>query len=121
LARAAGARRFVFNWALQQWRAYYGVHHRSPTRAELCRALTELKHSPGREWMLDISSSVMQQAIVDVWRAYRSFFAGRSGYPRFKSKKRDRPASATRPELASPTMRSSSLASAGFASGTRAR
>jgi putative transposase len=90
LARAAGARRFVFNWALQQWRAYYGVHRRSPTRAELCRALTQLKHSPGQEWMLEISSSLMQQAIVDVWRAYRSFFAGRSGYPRFKSKKRDR-------------------------------
>jgi len=89
LARAAGARRFVFNWALGEWRAQYSLTGKSPTRAELCRALTRLKREPGNEWMLDISSSLMQQAIIDVWRAYRNFFAGRSGYPRFKSKKRD--------------------------------
>jgi putative transposase len=41
--------------------------------------------------MLDISSSLMQQAVTDVWRAYRNFFAGRTGYPRYKSKKRDTP------------------------------
>lgn len=90
-ARAAGARRFVFNWALAEWRSYYATHRKSPTRAELCRRLTELRHRPGNEWMLEISSSLMQQAISDVWRAYRNFFAGRTGYPRFKSKKKDRP------------------------------
>jgi putative transposase len=90
LARAAGARRFVFNWALQRWRAHYAQFGESPTRAQLCRELTELKHRAGQEWMLEISSSVMQQSIVDVWRAYRSFFRGQTRYPRFKSKKLDR-------------------------------
>jgi putative transposase len=40
--------------------------------------------------MLDISSKLMQQAIIEVWHGYRNFFSGRSGYPRFKSKKHDR-------------------------------
>jgi putative transposase len=91
LARTAGARRFVFNWALAQWRAHYSQFGKSPTRAQLCRELTVLKHRPGYEWMLEISSSVMQQAINDVWRSYRSFFRGHNRYPRFKSKKRDEP------------------------------
>jgi putative transposase len=89
LARTAGARRFVFNWALHRWRSHYAQFGESPTRAQLCRELTELKHRPGQEWMLEISSSVMQQSIVDVWRAYRSFFRGQTRYPRFKSKKLD--------------------------------
>jgi putative transposase len=91
LARSACARRFVFNWALARWRAHYSEFGESPTRAQLCRELTELKHRPGQEWMLDISSSVMQQAITDVWRSYLSFFRGQNRYPRFKSKKVDRP------------------------------
>jgi len=91
LARAAGARRFVFNWALAEWRAHYASYRESPTRADLCRRLTALRHRPGNEWMLDVSSALMQQAITDVWRAYQNFFAGRAGYPRFKSKKRDHP------------------------------
>jgi putative transposase len=41
--------------------------------------------------MLEVSSKLMQQAVLDVWRAYRNFFAGRAGYPRFTSKKRDQP------------------------------
>ncbi len=90
LARTAGARRFVFNWALARWRAHYSEFGESPTRTQLCRDLTELKHRPGQEWMLEISSSVMQQAITDVWRSYRSFFRGQNRYPRFKSKKLDR-------------------------------
>jgi putative transposase len=79
LARAAGARRFVFNWALERWRAHYAATGDCPTRAQLCRELTELRHRPGQEWMLDISSKLMQQAVTDVWRAYRGFFAGRTG------------------------------------------
>lgn len=41
--------------------------------------------------MRDISSKLMQQAVTDVWHAYRNFFSGRTRYPRFKSKKHDRP------------------------------
>jgi putative transposase len=99
LARAAGARRFVFNWALKRWRAHYEATGGCPTRAQLCRELTELRHRPGNEWMLEISSKLMQQAIIDVWRAYRNFFAGRSGYPRFTSKKRDQPRFRFPPEV----------------------
>jgi putative transposase len=90
LARAAGARRFVFNWALETWRGHYAATGASPSRAHLCRELTALRHSPGHEWMLDISSKIMQQAVTDVWRAYQNFFSGRAGYPKFKAKKRDR-------------------------------
>ena len=115
-----GARRFVFNWALQRWRSHYAQFGESPTRAQLCRELTELKHRPGQEWMLEISSSVMQQSIVDVWRAYRSFFRGQTRYPGSNRRSSTASGSDTPPESGSQDRRSSFRESAGFASGCRA-
>jgi putative transposase len=47
--------------------------------------LATLKHSPEYEWLREADSQVLQQSLKDLDRAFRNFFDGRCGYPRFKS------------------------------------
>ena len=46
LSRAAGARRFIWNWALEQRNAHYRTFGKGMPAAELSRRLTELKRQP---------------------------------------------------------------------------
>jgi len=87
--KAAAARRFAYNLALERWRANYLQTGNSPSRAYLCREITQQKYEPGFEWLRDVSSQVPQQAVADLWSAYQAFFKGRARYPRFRSRKRD--------------------------------
>jgi putative transposase len=51
LARMAGARRFVWNWALAQRQAHYRETGKSLPAAELSRRLTWLKEQPETAWL----------------------------------------------------------------------
>ena len=90
LARAAGARRFIYNWALERWLTHYRQHGSTIPANQLFRELTELKGRPGHEWLRDIDSQLLQQAVIDLCRAFVNFFERRSRFPRFKSRKSDR-------------------------------
>jgi putative transposase len=48
LARMAGARRYVWNWALNQRKTYFLVTEKSLPADELSRRLTELKRQRKR-------------------------------------------------------------------------
>ena len=43
-------------------------------------------------WLNDFDSQMLQQALADLRRAYINFFERRAKFPRFKTKKRCRPA-----------------------------
>jgi putative transposase len=90
LARYAGARRFVFNWALQRRKETYQQTGKSISWSALSAELTGLKIKPGFEWLKEIDSQLSQQAIADCKKAFDSFFQKRAGFPRFK-KKPERP------------------------------
>jgi putative transposase len=89
LARMAGARRYVWNWALAQRQAYYRETGKSIPAAELSTRLTALKQQPETAWLLQVDSQAMQQTLADLQRAYANFFKKRARFPRFKSRKRD--------------------------------
>lgn len=89
LARMAGARRFVWNWALAQRRASYADTGKSIPPAELSRRLTALKRQPETAWLREVDSQALQQVLADLQRAFRNFFEKRARFPRFKSRKRD--------------------------------
>jgi putative transposase len=91
LAQFAGTRRFIWNWALARKQAYYHEHGRNLSLTELCRELTSLKQEPTTTWLTSIDSQLPQQALRDLEKAFQAFFARRVRYPRFKSRKRDRP------------------------------
>src|SRR5262245_2025982 len=86
LARYAGARRFVFNWALERRKETYQQTGKSISWSDLSAELTELKSTPASEWLKEIDSQLLQQALADCKRAFDNFFAKRAGYPRFKSR-----------------------------------
>ena len=89
--RLAGARRFVWNWALDRRKAYYAEHGKTIPAAQLSAELTALKRQPGTDWLKEADSQALQQTLVDLDRAFRNFFEGRARFPRFKSRKRDAP------------------------------
>ena len=89
LRRYAGARRFVWNWALQQKQEHYRATGKGLPERELSARLTALKGQPETAWLKEMDSQLLQQALADLKRAFTNFFARRAGYPRYKSKKRD--------------------------------
>lgn len=89
LIAAAGARRFVYNWAVERRKTHYEKHGIGIERGVLSAELTQLKKNPGFAWLKEYHAGSLQQSLVDVYQAYRNFFDGFCGYPKFKSKKRD--------------------------------
>ena len=83
-ARACGAARFAYNWALGEWKRQYQAGGK-PSEVSLRRELNALKreHYP---WMFDVTKCAVQEAIIDLGAAFRAFFEKRGAYPRFKKK-----------------------------------
>ena len=90
LARSAGARRFIYNWALARRREYYKAYGVGIPLKQLSQELTQLKTHPQTSWLKDVDSQLLQQALADLTRAYAAFFARRARPPHFKSRKTDR-------------------------------
>ena len=89
LNRTAGARRFVWNWALARWKEHYASTSKSISLQQLSAELTALKASPETAWLNEVDSQALQQTLKDLYRAFVAFFAKRARHPRFKSRKRD--------------------------------
>jgi putative transposase len=92
LNRLAGARRWVWNWALRRWRDHYQDTGKSIPLKTLSDELTRLKSRPETAWLGEADSQALQQAIKDLARAYANFFDPKlkARPPRFKSRKRDK-------------------------------
>jgi putative transposase len=90
LARAAGTARFAFNWGLAEWERQYKAwradsSRERPSQAALRRQLNAIKRERF-PWMLDVTKNAPQMAIIQLGEAFKNFFAGRAGYPRFRRK-----------------------------------
>ena len=81
-----GAVRYIYNRYRAAREGYYQDTGETLTVADCCLDLTVHKREADREWLQNAYNQSLQQAIRDLDRAYRSFFAGRTHYPRFKSK-----------------------------------
>ena len=98
--RAFGCARVVFNDALAAREEAHAAGLPYITDAEVSARLTAAKASPGRAWLGEVSSVVLQQALADLNAAYRNFFASATGKrkgpkikpPRFRSRKDHRQA-----------------------------
>lgn len=89
-ARASGVARFAWNWALAEWQRQYAARKDDPSLpqpsdAGLRRQLNGLKREQF-PWMFDVTKCAVQEAIIDLGSAFRSFFEKRGRYPRFKKK-----------------------------------
>lgn len=87
LAKHAGAARYTWNWALNRRIEEYKLTGKSSNAIEQHRQLNSLKPTDF-PWMYEVSKCAPQEALRDLDKAFRNFFAKRAKYPRFKSKKR---------------------------------
>lgn len=85
----AGARRWVWNWALARCKAHYAEHGETIKASVLSAELTALKQQPDTAWLKEVDSQSLQQTLKDLHRAFVNFFEKRARHPRFKSRKRD--------------------------------
>ena len=84
LARTFGCVRVVYNYGLELRAEAYNVRGERLGYRDLSAALTALKKREDYAWLSEVSSVPLQQCLRHLERAYRSFFAGSSRYPRRK-------------------------------------
>jgi putative transposase len=84
MGRFAGARRFVFNKALDLQKKIYAAEKKQLSFAQLCKHLVVWKQEFA--WLKESPSQALQQSLKDLDRAYQNLFAKRAGFPKFKKK-----------------------------------
>ena len=95
IERTFGCCRWVFNKCLETRKTQYETTGRSSTCYELQKMVSSWKRVPETAWLAEVDSHALQQAVVNLDRAYRNFFCrvkkgGKPGFPRFKSKSESR-------------------------------
>ncbi|RZF24494.1 transposase [Paraburkholderia sp. UYCP14C] len=84
LAKHFGCTRFDYNHMLARRQARFNVGLRSSYVNDSAE-LTRLKCTT--DWLNEVSSLALQEALRHLDHAYRNFFARRAGFPRFKRKR----------------------------------
>lgn len=92
----AGAARFAYNWTLARQNENHTQGNSFISAFSISKEFTAFKKVAGNEWLSTISSNLTAQAVADACDAYVKFFKGLSKFPKFKSRKRSRPAFANK-------------------------
>ena len=91
LFQCAGVSRWAYNWTLATQQDNYKNGGKFLNDNKLRKTLTQLKKQKEYAWLNHYSNNITKQAIKDACQAYKNFFEGRTGFPKFKSKKRSKP------------------------------
>jgi len=91
-ARFAGSCRYIYNWGLEHRVTTYREEKRTVRYYDQNNLLPELKRKEDSNWLQEIHSQVLQQALKDLDSGFQHFFRRvqshkqAPGFPRFKSK-----------------------------------
>lgn len=91
LFQSTGIHRFIYNWTLAKQQENYKLGNKFLSDSVLRKEVTQMKKLDEYLWIGEVSNDVAKQAVKDACNAYKRFFKGLSGYPKFKSKKKSRP------------------------------
>lgn len=84
IAKHIGCARLVYNLALETKQMAWAGSRVNLTCFDLNKQLPDLKKE--FEWLKEVNSQSLQQAIVNLDTAYMAFFKGQNDYPKFKKK-----------------------------------
>jgi len=87
LARLLGATRFVWNWALDRRTTAYRTEGIEMDWLMLSKEMTELRRAPATAWLSEMPREPFNQVLRNHDKAFAAFFAGRSKYPKFHSRR----------------------------------
>lgn len=79
-----GSCRFVYNLALECKQTAYAGNKVNLSCFDLVKQLPELKKE--LVWLKEVNSQSLQQSIINLDRAFTTFFKGQNDFPRFKNK-----------------------------------
>ena len=85
IRKTFGCARYVYNYYLDKRKKLYEAGKTTYTYVKCAKDLTQLKKE--FEWLKEVDSVGLQTSLRDLDVAYKNFFSGRSGYPKFKSRK----------------------------------
>jgi len=84
LLRLFGARRKVWNWAMETKQSAWRETGTSPNGTDLSREFTTCRATGDTAWLSELPREPFNQTLRDVDRAWENFFAGRAQMPRRK-------------------------------------
>ena len=84
--RFAGCCRFLWNKALALEKETYAADKKRLGYHALAGKLKDWKKEEDTSFLAEAHSQILQQALKDLDRAYKNFFAKRADFPRFKRK-----------------------------------
>ena len=87
LAQTFGCVRYIYNWGLRLRTDAYYQEQRRLYYSDTSAMLTDLKKQESHAWLNDVSCVPVQQALRHLDKAFRTFFAGKGKYPKFKKKR----------------------------------
>lgn len=90
LSRTFGCTRFVYNAALAARTAAWRDDHKRLSYVDTSALLTQWKREPGLEFLSEVSSVPLQQALRHLNTAFMNFWNKQAAYPTYKAKKRCR-------------------------------
>ena len=86
MRRFAGCCRFLWNKALALEKETYETDGKRLGYYALAGKLKEWKKRDDTSFLAEAHSQILQQALKDLDKAYKNFFAKRANFPRFKKK-----------------------------------
>lgn len=87
ISRLLGSCRFVYNACLAYKIQRYQDEKKSTSLGDCGQFLLQLKNAEETKWLKDVHSKVLQQTLINLETAYKSFFQNGAGFPKFKSKR----------------------------------
>lgn len=90
LWQSVGTARFIYNWTINKQEENHKNGGNFIKDGELRKEITQLKKTE-LIWLNEVSNNVAKQAVKDACDAYKKFFKGLSGKPKFKSRKKSKP------------------------------
>jgi len=92
LFQCAGTARFIYNWTLNQQQKNYDSGGAFISDNDLRKKITQLKKTEELKWLFNYSNNIAKQAVKDACNAYKNFFKKLADKPKFKSKRKSKPA-----------------------------
>jgi putative transposase len=88
----AGTGRWAYNYTIAKIQEYYKATNKVLNDGEIRKQITQLKRTEEYKWLFNYSNNITKQAVKDACDAYKKFFKGLSKFPKFKSRKKSKPA-----------------------------
>ena len=82
-----GVCRYVYNLYLSTAQEYYKENKKHLSGFDFSKWLNNVHTKKTDKWIKEVSSKAVKQAVMNGDKAFKNFFKGTAGFPRFKKKK----------------------------------